>query len=152
MARDYVYPDMKELSFEFFYCFSMIEFALKQNKFHLRIGKSNAVQPDWNRFITIHEHSFPVIPASQELLQLSPKVQVLTDERQLAWEALAFKPEDSPLRQVVISLKTVRNNLFHGGKARDLPARTRALLDCGIKVIDHLANVGQFEEDYRGRY
>jgi len=60
------------------------------------------------------------------------------------------------LCKVVRLLKTIRNNLFHGGKhgadGWDDPERTKKLLQTGKTVLDQLSKVACFEADYRQYY
>jgi hypothetical protein len=57
---------------------------------------------------------------------------------------------------VAILLKTVRNNLFHGGKQGaaywDDPERMRLLLPLSVTILAELAGLGGFEADYTGYY
>jgi len=57
---------------------------------------------------------------------------------------------------VVTLLKTVRNNLFHGGKhgddGWDDPERILTLLELSIRVLDELADLADFGADYTRYY
>jgi hypothetical protein len=67
-----------------------------------------------------------------------------------------FLPGTPQLDQVVTLAKTVRNNVFHGGKHGsfywDDPDRMRMLLKTTIGVLDDLARIGGLEGDYTGYY
>ncbi|MES1383898.1 hypothetical protein ABUU23_19015, partial [Vibrio cholerae] len=58
--------------------------------------------------------------------------------------------------RVIRLLKTVRNNLFHGGKhgadGWDNPERTQELLVIGKSILDHLARLADIEADYTQYY
>jgi len=61
----------------------------------------------------------------------------------LEWRPLSFSENVSDLEKIVKTLKTVRNNLFHGGK-QDLAGweddhRTAELVTLGRQVLDELA-------------
>lgn len=62
----------------------------------------------------------------------------------------------SDLCIVVRLLKTIRNNLFHGGKhgaeGWDDPERTKELLEVGKTILDQLAELATFEADYTQYY
>lgn len=53
-------------------------------------------------------------------------------------------------------LKTVRNNLFHGGKQgdNDIDSKERnlKLLSLGKVVLDQLARLARFDDDYERSY
>jgi hypothetical protein len=69
---------------------------------------------------------------------------------------VAFQDNATQLERVAILLKTVRNNLFHGGKQGsaywDDPERMRLLLPLSVTVLAELAGLGGFEADYTGYY
>ena len=53
-------------------------------------------------------------------------------------------------------MKTIRNNLFHGGKhgnaGWDSPKRARQLLNDGKAILDQLADLAGFQGDYLRYY
>lgn len=53
-------------------------------------------------------------------------------------------------------LKTIRNNLFHGGKHGDVDMdskeRNKELLKLGKLILDELANIADIEADYTRYY
>lgn len=62
----------------------------------------------------------------------------------------------SDLEKVVLSVKTVRNNLFHGGKhgaaGWEDPQRTHSLISMSRSVLENLVELAGFREDYERRY
>src|SRR5205807_2200481 len=102
---------------------SVLEYALKREGF-LRTGHRNAAEPDWDSFGRQVESSVDRDPAHpfsrglEQLRALRPKRQVVHGH-ELAWERLEQQSQDSDAVYGLRLLKTVRNNLFHGGKYPD---------------------------------
>lgn len=142
-------PHVAEECAHFFFSFSRIESALKE--IDCWKVQNGGVAPDWNTFTVDHEADYALSAAGAELLRLEPKRQVAVDEL-LAWQPLTFGDGVSDLKKVITALKTVRNNLFHGGKTgRDSEQRTLDLMRAGTAVIEELAQMG-LEDEYRGTY
>ena len=99
-----------------------------------------------------YSFKFSIIANAQALLALAPKTQVIGKAGDLEWAQTVAKPGTSPLGQVVLMLKTVRNNLFHGGKHGeafwDDPTRVQALLSNAQRFLAELAALGGFDADY----
>ena len=74
--------------------------------------------------------------------KVPPRRQVIRNGR-LDWDDLRFAGTHSSLEKVAVSLRTIRNNLFHGGKHGDRswddPDRITFLLQNASEVIDRLA-------------
>ena len=74
----------------------------------------------------------------------------------LQWKNVGLEDCKSELCKVVRLLRTIRNNLFHGGKhgadGWDDPQRTKELLLVGKSVLDQLAYAANFEGDYNCFY
>jgi hypothetical protein len=155
MRRDEISDDLTELAFEFFYWFSRFESALKDQG-HLESRKFGAkAAPSWALF----EASVKVyVPSSDahRLVALAPMTQVIGAGGAIEWHPTVAPAVTSDLGKVVLMLKTVRNNLFHGGKHGsapwDDPARTVELLTAGLAVLDELARLASFGPDYDRRY
>ena len=81
----------------------------------------------------------------------NPKCQI-AGQHALEFVSVTYNNQTSELRKVVTLLKTVRNNFFHGGKhgndGWDNPERILALLNLSIRVLDELAELGNFGADY----
>jgi hypothetical protein len=107
------------LSIEFFKEFARTEYALKAAGW-LRTGPKRDAHPDWDRFAReVGERLIKVLEegggeAVTYLTQNPPKKQIVDDDG-LAWEQseLADHPEG---QRLLIFLRRIRNNLFHGGK------------------------------------
>ncbi len=154
---DEIDADLRKLVFDFFYCFSRFEFALKEaESFSKREGKSGNVEPDWQSFKDRYRDSYSST-ALTALLKDPPKWERYIDERQSIWEPVAFKPTDGDLDKAVKLVKTMRNNLFHGGKSSkegwDDPERIRFLLPLGVEILHSLAKLDSaLETHYRYAY
>jgi len=109
-----------ELTLEFLLTFSRFEFALKKAGY--AVGDNNRVSPDWDSFANDVAQLggaalAPVLNACQYLQQHPPKKQVL-DNGTLRWVARQGTT-GSAIGDVLLSVRTVRNNVFHGGKFPD---------------------------------
>ena len=147
---------LRNTAFEFFYWFTRFEFALKEN-LYLRNTKAGArAEPDWDQFINKWGKGYSISNEAKQLIDANPKRQVISDSGELGWELVKFKDCHCELFKVVHLLKTLRNNLFHGGKHEvdgwDNPERAETLLHLGISVLNQLAALGGIEADYMRCY
>ena len=147
--------ELKNLACDFFYFFSRVEFALKENG-RIKTGPRDAAQADWNSFVREFEKAYEPCEAAQAILGEPPDVQRVKNGAAWEWRPLVFAEEQSDLSKAVLAVKTVRNNLFHGGKHSaagwDDPERVRFLLQKGNQVLDSFARLAGFEADYERRY
>ena len=140
----------RDLVFEFFWKFSVFECALKRFGFYKRDPKKRSeynAEPDWNRFGAEAAKTFDGVEDSgfqaavARLVKLQPKKQIIKNGK-LAWKPVERKNQGngSDLEYAITLLKTVRNNLFHGGKFPDGPpqeiARDRGVLRAALAVLD----------------
>ena len=113
-------PQGKELIFKFFISFSRFECALK-NTLIFTLVNNNNVRPNWDRFINSISDDFQpnrtpaLFDAVDYLITNPPKRQQIAN-RQLSWQNLTLPPQTSMCMRLGIYIRTVRNNLFHGGK------------------------------------
>lgn len=134
----------RELVLEFFWRFSVFECALKREGF-LRSGRNNVAEADWERFgrdihgqfASVSLHGFR--EAVDALKGFSPRRQVVRNG-ELGWDSLVERPDASEETLTLRLLRTVRNNLFHGGKYPDGPiqgvARNGAILGAALTILD----------------
>lgn len=134
-----------ELTLEFLATFARFEYALKKADYTK--GDENGVQPNWNRFGrelgTQNEDAFaPVFREAEYLQQHPPMKQVLT-RGGLGWARLNTEP--TKIEALLFDVRTVRNNLFHGGKFHgqpvDEPSRNEQLIKSCLAVLDALLAV-----------
>ena len=155
MRREEIDQDLRNLAFDFFYWFSRFEFALKESRFLKSDAIGARAEPDWDKFVKAHRSAYSLSPAAAALLAEKPRRQIVGDSEH-GFEDVAFSPNTADLDQVVAHAKTVRNNLFHGGKHGhdqwDDPNRMRRLLGLTISVLGELAMLGNFEGDYDRYY
>ena len=155
MQIDNINDGLRNRVFEFFYWFSRFESALKERGF-LKSKKVEArAEPDWECFINIYEDQYVLSEVGTSLIDQDPKLQVV-GQHGLKFVKVGYKKQPSELRKVVTLLKTVRNNLFHGGKYGDMgwdnPDRVLLLLGLSIYVLNELADLGDFGPDYTRFY
>ena len=104
---------------EFFIVFSRFEFALKRTGYLKR--HNGKAEPDWRKFETKHKDEFD--PEKESELREAwnyidinpPKIQVVVDGK-LDFEVDEKLKDKSPFKKATMAVRTVRNNLFHGGK------------------------------------
>lgn len=156
MRKEDINNELKEIAFDFFYWFSRFEFALKESKFLKRDGLGDNAEPGWEKFIEQHKRAFQHTDESKKLLELNPKRQKVGENLDLEWKNVGLDDCGSDLCKVVRLLKTIRNNLFHGGKHRaegwDDPERTKELLEVAKTILDQLAELASVEADYTQYY
>jgi len=108
-----------ELAIEFLAVFSRMEYALKSTGF--ANGGPARVDPTWDRFANhIHKdvtqlNEVALTNSVTFLLEQPPRKQVLQDER-LKFVGQEIDCEQQSTQQLLKMVRTVRNNLFHGGK------------------------------------
>lgn len=112
----------KDTVTEFFATFSRFEYSLKRSGFH-RQEKNNAVEAHWDRFeneltkLDIVELA-PILTVGAYLTKNPPKKQTLKNGV-LDWDDAI--PIGSDIKTLLIYVRRVRNNLFHGGKFPGTP-------------------------------
>jgi hypothetical protein len=132
----------RNLLLEFFLCFARFENALKTTEFFKRHPEPKdarfpSAEPDWDRYAVSLRGTFDsnrngeLSNASWYLLNSPPNRQVIVNAA-VAWETQVRDPSVPEIDFLLRMARTVRNNLFHGGKhnndVHELPERTEALL------------------------
>ena len=108
-----------ELACEFLAVFSRLEYALKVGGFAL--GTQAKVDPNWDRFANTINDAFlavadaDLVQARDYLLQQPPRKQALMNGK-VIYVDQAIDLNQRPAQQVLLMVRGVRNNLFHGGK------------------------------------
>ena len=110
----------RDLTLEFLAIFARFEFALKKAGYAQ--GDDSKVSPDWDSFARdvakLDAAALaPMLNGCQYLQQHPPKKQVLQNGA-LQWVARQGT-SGSAIGDVLLSVRTVRNNVFHGGKFPD---------------------------------
>lgn len=113
-------------------------------------------EPGWDAFVNSYTESFEHTKQTRRLIELNPKRQKVGEHSELEWREVELIDCRSDLCKVVRLLKTVRNNLFHGGKhgaeGWGDPERTEELLTIGKSIIDQFARLAGIEADYTQHY
>lgn len=111
--------DGQQKIYEFFIVFSRFECALKKTNYV--IINRNKVSPNWERFtqdikLTFDKNkSAKLNHAVDYLMQHPPKIQTMEGES-LVWRERRFEVEIPLTSKLGLHIRTIRNNLFHGGK------------------------------------
>jgi hypothetical protein len=143
-VQDFVPKEQRELVFQFFVAFMRFEYALKRAGF---VSSANGkVSANWDRFASKYSTRFTPT-ASPELREACnyfkmypPRKQVL-NAGALDWSEPSQSLSDQPfLIWLLLSVRMVRNNLFHGGKFPIAPiaepARNPLLLRHSLTILD----------------
>lgn len=155
MRHDDIDSEFREHAFNFFYWFSRFEFALKERRFLKSARIGDPAQPNWDLFVARYRTAYRLTAAGKRLMQEKPRRQIVGDPEH-NFEDVRFPPNTADLDKVVAYAKTVRNNLFHGGKHGpnywDDPERTWLLLATTVMILHELARLGGFEDDFTRYY
>ena len=144
-----------ELACEFFAVYSRFEFALKECGFR-RPGRNGVAEPYWDKFASEIAEPFSNIQdqdfaeAAKYLLDEPPMRQVI-ENNTLTWRSLVFENGASPAQSVLLAVRTVRNNLFHGGKhtPHSPQGRDQKLVKACLTVLEVCLPLhGQLRDEY----
>ncbi len=154
MATDVPVPDAiqrianasdRKLAWEFFVFFSRFEYALKRHQAYLMPGTGDA-QPNWDRFASKNAANFsrdtsPALQKAVEFYIAQPPRKQLRHEGEMNWSApQEWDGREPRLVWLLRVIRTVRNNLFHGGKFPLLPieepSRDRDLIANGLAILN----------------
>jgi hypothetical protein len=107
----------RELSLDFLATFARFEYALKRTGY-VR-GDETRAEADWDRFAKAlatldGETLAPVIGSCQYLSSNPPRKHILVDGA-LGWGRRRGRA-GSNIEEILLDVRTVRNNVFHGGK------------------------------------
>lgn len=130
---------------EFFVTFSRFECALKATGF--ASGDNNKVNPNWDSFTSSiwelfdnEERPETVNNAIHYLSNHPPRVQNY-ENGQLGWRERVYQPNVPLVNKLSLSIRDVRNNLFHGGKFngnyQEDVSRNFILLNHSIEILNH---------------
>ncbi len=156
MKRSEITPQLQEAAFDFFYWFSRFEFCLKEHSYLKSNDPGKKAEPNWDKFVKRHRNAYAPTPGARALINARPKQQVIAANPGLGWKELQFEANEYDLQKVTLLLRLVRNNLFHGGKHGernwDDPETTLRLMQQCRVVLDELAALGGFTNDYQRTY
>ena len=133
----------RDLLLSFFLNFSRFEFALKLAGFAR--GDRRSVKPDWDGFAVLIKDQFDknagesLSQACDHILDNPPNKQVLV-QGSLGWSTGGRDPNQTELEFLLLMIRRVRNNLFHGGKYNNREhedtARSVQLLKSCLVILD----------------
>lgn len=131
---------------EFFAVFSRFEYSLKCAGY---IEKDKSyVAADWDRFAEELNSSFKMklnrdteLKSAVDYLIKNPPKKQINDNGTLSWSKADSWNEKKPILEwLLLMIRRIRNNLFHGGKfsvgpVQDL-ARDQQLLECSLRILE----------------
>lgn len=156
MRREALSDALSREAFEFFFWFSRFEAALKESGLLRTDEEGEPAEPGWQAFVKKFEREYAMTAQGGKLVALAPERQIVGPGRKLVWRPVETADCRSDLCKVVRMLKTLRNNVFHGGKSGgagwDQPDRTAELLAVGQATLHELATLAGIEADLWQRY
>ena len=156
MRKEQIPQELSLLAFDFFYWFSRFEFCLKENGYLKYDEPGSNAEPGWDKFVAEYASTYRASAEARELLSEPPERQIVLENHTLDWRAVGLTDCTSELAKVARLIKTVRNNLFHGGKhgaaGWDNPTRAESLLSASKAVLGQLAVLGRLQDDYERLY
>ncbi|MCZ2157383.1 MAG: hypothetical protein LC114_26375, partial [Bryobacterales bacterium] len=139
-----VKSDDRCLAWHFFVFFSRMEYALKRTRRYLR--NVHKAEPNWDRFGSDHDQHFreSLSTRSAEALryfEANPPRKQIQIEGTMGWSEPSVRTAtEKVLPWLLLAIRTVRNNLFHGGKFPLIPmqdpSRDRDLLVRSLTVLN----------------
>jgi len=152
MKRNEITAELERAAFEFNYWFSRFEFCLKEAGFLKSDRPGKKAEPNWDMFVRAKRLQYTLSADALAVVKASPQQQVMAGNAKLAWNGISFDANEHDLQKMAILLRTVRNNLFHGGargsNAWDDVAATVKLLGHATVALAELAELGGFKRDY----
>ena len=149
------HPNLDDLASKLFHVFSRTEYALKASGFNNGDGEAQA---NWRNFASAVEAvvANPSTPALQEAIDFyfnaPPKKQVIVGGV-IQWQ-VSDPQTDSRADKLLIYVRRVRNNLFHGGKFNGHwfePERSEPLLRHGLTILTAcVESVPSVQKAYHG--
>jgi len=138
-----------ELACEFLAVFARMEYALKATRFGM--GNRAGVSASWDKFANEADEHFHAEASKDQreavdyLWKTPPRKQVLAEDRRVRFRDFEIDPTQRKLQQLLLMVRTVRNNLFHGGKhlpdGETEPGRNEALVRSSLVVLRECAQL-----------
>lgn len=139
----HLYVSEKSL-LDFIYVFSRLEYALKISGF--ATGDNKKVEPCWDCFtnnindIFLQIESEDLKKAVGYLLKYPPRKQILS-EGKIIFQDQPVDKKQRITQQLLLMIRRVRNNLFHGGKycpdGEKESGRNEDLLNASLIILKH---------------
>ena len=135
----------RDLVFRFSLAFSRFECALKRAVF-TKTSRHGVVEANWDSFSSRYRSAFdpsqtPELRAACDYFEANPRQkQILDAGLAFTWSAPQFRTTEPLFTWLVLMLRSVRNNLFHGGKYPispfEDPSRNPDLLRHSLAILD----------------
>jgi hypothetical protein len=139
--------DQPVLASRYFAMFSRFEYALKETPPFL-MDSNGSAQANWDvfanslkgKFSTVNDAAFSTAVAF--LKNHPPRKQVVAPSGNFVeWKETVRDRSESDEQFVVRLIRTIRNNLFHGGKSfvdgETIVGRNAELMNAGVAVMKH---------------
>jgi len=143
--RQIVGTEDKDRAWHFFVFFSRMEYALKRTCRFLLNGRGNEAKPNWDLFGSCHDVAFnanisPEVKEAITYFMNNPPRKQIVDDGVLSWsEPEEYRGNQPLLKWLLVMVRRVRNNLFHGGKYPSAfiadPSRDQALIRHAMTIL-----------------
>jgi len=141
----------RQLSYGFFIVFSRFEYALKNRKYLIANKQqvNRKAESDWDSFARANEKNFnpdqnkELKEAVEYISNNPPKKQVVDVNESLNWidSAPITDYNGRKLEWLLLMIRRIRNNLFHGGKYPNFmvaePSRNHKLIYSAIIILNN---------------
>jgi hypothetical protein len=147
-------PKLSDVRLNLFAIFSRFEFSLKEEGFLLGAEGADA-SPNWDKFANLAELTDIVSALSKDtdvafLIGRPPKTQIVTN-KSLGWRAKIASPITRAL-DLLLAVRTVRNNLFHGGKSGENPDDEQYCRAATVVLMECLRRCDSVRYIFEGKY
>jgi hypothetical protein len=139
---------------DFFLTFSRFEFALKAAGFFKRPNperqdarRPTDAKPDWDKFAvslrsSFQPHATDALREAFEYIQNSPPQKQVIVNNSVDWKTPVMPEHESEVEFLLRMVRSVRNNLFHGGKHNiKKTERTELLLRHSLTILRARAKI-----------
>lgn len=136
-------PEGRSIMNDFFIIFSRFECALKNSGF--TAVDRDKVSANWDSFVSSIKNDFKsdsnseLETAVNFIVNSPPRIQILTGSN-LSWRNREFAINTPLINKLGLSIRDIRNNLFHGGKFngsyQEDVSRNYKLLNASIIILN----------------
>ncbi len=152
------YDSGQDLVRDFLVFFARFEYALKRSGF-LRARKDRSAEADWDTFAVSLRAKFngsnpEIFDEAVEYLLKNPPHKQVVNAGHLSWQEPKLGNGEGRSEYILRLVRTVRNNLFHGGKFPNPigpiaeSARDRALRKHCLVILDECARMDEGVKRY----
>lgn len=136
----------RAIAWHFFVFFSRLEYALKRSGRFLCKSSGNEAKAAWDDFGRHYNFAFdpdasPELKRAVSYFATNPPLKQIVNHGTLSWsEPQEYDHFEPLLKWLLVMVRRVRNNLFHGGKFPLMemaePSRDRQLLSHSIAILE----------------